>query len=86
MGTIDAISKRFGSAIVAGRHGNSADQVPFSAWMRLLLAMIVTRLERRRSRVHLSRLSADELRDIGVTVDQADYEIRKSLPGFVRHR
>ena len=86
MGTINAISRRFGPVVVAGRRYNSADQVPFGAWTQLMLAMIVMRLERRRSRVHLSRLSADELRDIGVTVDQADYEIRKSLPGFVRYR
>ncbi|QBK32357.1 DUF1127 domain-containing protein [Roseitalea porphyridii] len=48
--------------------------------------MIVAKYEKRRTRIHLSKLGVEELRDIGLTPDQADSEIRKSLPFFERSR
>ena len=86
MGAIDTIPFRFRPFTIAGVRYDTADAVPFRVWLKVLGAMIAAKLERRRTRIHLSRLTADELRDIGVTQDQADREIRKSLPFFERSR
>ena len=82
MGTIDTI--RFRSFTVGGVTYRSIDAVPFRIWGTVLMAMIMAKCEKRRTRIHLSQLTEDELKDVGLTVDQADREIRKSLPFFER--
>ena len=84
MGTIDTIPFRFRPFTIAGVRYDTASAVPFRVWMAVLVAMVAAKLEKRRTRIHLSRLTADELKDIGVGLDQADAEIRKSLPFFER--
>lgn len=84
MGTIDTI--RFRHVKIAGVCYDSAGAVPFRVWLTVLAAMVAAKLERRRTRIHLSRLTTDELKDVGLTADQADHEIRKSLPFFERVR
>lgn len=86
MGTIGTIPFRFRSFTIAGVRYDTAGTVPFRVWARVLMAMILAKLEKRRTRIHLSRLSAEELRDIGLTPGQADLEIRRSLPFYERHR
>ncbi|WP_306118004.1 MULTISPECIES: DUF1127 domain-containing protein [unclassified Roseitalea] len=86
MDTIESIPFRRGPFTIAGVRYENAGAVPFRIWMRVLGAMIGEKLEKRRTRIHLSELDADGLEDIGLTVDQANREIRKSLPFFERHR
>lgn len=85
MGTMSTIPFRFRSFMIAGVRYDTAGTVPFRVWARVLLAMILAKLEKRRTRIHLSRLGVEELRDIGLTPDQADAEVRRSLPFFERH-
>ena len=84
MSTIDTIPFRFRPVRVAGVDYESAAAVPFGVWLRLLAVMIAAKLEKRRTRIHLSRLDPKGLEDVGLTPDQADREIRKSLPFFER--
>ncbi|WP_349364822.1 MAG: DUF1127 domain-containing protein [Roseitalea porphyridii] len=86
MGTIGTIPFRFRPFTIAGVRYDTASAVPFLVWGRVLVAMIVAKFEKRRTRIHLSKLGVEELRDVGLTPDQADSEIRKSLPFFERSR
>lgn len=86
MGTIDTILFRFRPLTVDGVTYRTVSDVPFSVWVRVAAAVMASMLEKRRTRIHLSQLTAQELRDIGVTPDQADAEIRKSLPFYERAR
>ena len=60
------------------------DNLPFRVWLQVIVAMMIVKLQKRRTRVHLSRLDEDALRDIGLTKEQADMEIRRSLPLYER--
>lgn len=86
MGTIDTIPLRARPITIAGIVYKSANSVPFRVWARVLVAMIVAKLDRRRTRIQLSKLTESELRDIGITPAEADREIRRSLPFYERHR
>lgn len=86
MGTIDTIPLRSQPITVAGIVYKSAYAVPFRVWVRVLGAMIVAKLDRRRTRIQLSKLTESELRDIGISAAEADREIRRSLPFYERHR
>ncbi|MBO6639518.1 MAG: DUF1127 domain-containing protein [Roseitalea sp.] len=86
MSTIDTIPFRSQSIAVAGIVYKSAYAVPFRVWVRVLAAMIVAKLDKRRTRIQLSKLTESELRDIGILPAEADREIRRSLPFYERHR
>ncbi|WP_424992330.1 DUF1127 domain-containing protein [Oceaniradius stylonematis] len=86
MGTIDTIPLRARPITIAGIVYKSANSVPFRVWARVLVAMIVAKLDRRRTRIQLSKLTESELRDIGITPAEADREIRRSLLFYERHR
>lgn len=86
MGTIGTIPFRFRPITIAGVRYDTASAVPFRVWARMFVAMVVAKYEKRRTRIHLSKLGPEELRDVGLSPDQADAEIRKSLPFFERHR
>lgn len=61
---------------IAVRHDR--DGLFLAGWMRLVLFLRSWR-EKRRSRRALDRLTADDLRDIGLTRDEARREYRKSF-------
>jgi len=86
MSTIDTIPFRARSITVAGNVYKSAQAVPFRVWARVLVAMIAAKLDKRRTRIQLSKLTESELRDIGISLAEADREIRRSLPFYERHR
>lgn len=86
MGTIDTIPFRARSITVAGIVYKSAQAVPFRVWVRVLVAMVAAKLDKRRTRIQLSKLTEAELRDIGISAVDADREIRRSLPFYERHR
>lgn len=86
MSTIDTIPFRARSITVAGIVYTSAQAVPFRVWVRVLVAMVAAKLDRRRTRIQLSKLTESELRDIGISPAEADREIRRSLPFYERHR
>ncbi|MGB7432351.1 MAG: DUF1127 domain-containing protein [Ahrensia sp.] len=86
MGTIDTIIER-DQPISFGRHSYATlDQVSLRQWMVLAVAIVLAKLEKRRTRVHLSRLDDHQLRDIGVSRAQADFEICKSLIFYERNK
>lgn len=85
MGTIDTL--RFNNASI--RIGNDTfeaiDTVPFRIWLRVMVAMTLAKIEKRRTRKQLARLTAEQLQDIGISIYDADREVRKSFPMYVRN-
>ncbi len=86
MGTIDTIRFQDQSIRIGADTFNGMDSVPYRVWFQVMVAMDVTKMEKRRTRVHLSKLDANALRDIGLTQAQADIEIRRSLSLYQRNR
>ena len=86
MGTIDTIRFQDQSIRIGSNTFNGMETVPYRVWFQVIVAMFVAKLEKRRTRVHLSKLDEYALRDIGLTEDQADAEIRRSLPLYERNR
>lgn len=86
MGTIDTIRFQDQSVRIGANTFNGMESVPYRVWFQVMVAMVAAKLEKRRTRVHLSKLDAIALRDIGLTQAQADSEIRRSLPLFERNR
>ena len=86
MGTIDTIRFQDQSVRIGANTFNGMESVPYRVWFQVMVAMVAAKLEKRRTRVHLSKLDAIALRDIGLTQAQADREIRRSLPLFERNR
>lgn len=86
MGTIDTIRFQDQSITIGTMNFEAMDRVPFRVWAKVVVAMVLAKLEKRRTRKHLSELDADQLRDIGLTLDQADNEVRRSLPFYWRER
>ena len=62
MGTISAIPFRYRRFKIAGVCYDTAGSVPLRVWMMVLVAMAVAKLEKRRTRIQLSELSADQLK------------------------
>lgn len=85
MGTIDTIRFQDQSIRIGANTFNGMESVPFRVWFQVMVAMVVAKLEKRRTRVHLSKLDSKALRDIGLTEAQADAEIRRSLPLYERN-
>lgn len=86
MGTIDTIRFQDQSVRIGTNTFNGMESVPYRVWFQVMVAMVVAKIEKRRTRVHLSKLDACALRDIGLTQAQADAEIRRSLPLYERNR
>ena len=86
MGTIDTIRFQDQSVRIGANTFNGMESVPYRVWFQVMVAMVAAKLEKRRTRVHLSKLDAIALLDIGLTQAQADSEIRHSLPLFERNR
>ncbi|MEM8541743.1 MAG: DUF1127 domain-containing protein [Pseudomonadota bacterium] len=86
MGTIDTIRFQDQSIRIGANTFKGMESVPYRVWFQVMVAMVVAKLEKRRTRVHLSKLDAHALRDIGLTEAQADLEIRRSLPLYERNR
>lgn len=85
MGTIDTIIGR-NQPITFGIHSYDAlDQVSLRVWMAVAVAIMFAKLEKRRTRIQLSQLDERQLRDIGVSRQQADREICKSLVLYERN-
>ena len=84
MGTIDTMRFRDQSIRIGQDKLYGMDNLPFRVWFQVIVAMVIVKLQKRRTRVHLSRLDEDALRDIGLTKEQADMEIRRSLPLYER--
>ena len=81
MGTISTMSSQsslrhmpisIGADVFAEVH-----DLPFRLWVKLTVAMVVGKLQKRRSRLHLRNLSDQQLHDIGVTRHQANQESNK---------
>lgn len=81
MGTISTMSSRsslrhmpisIGADVFA-----EIPDLPFRLWVKLTVAMVTGKLQKRRSRLHLRNLSDQQLRDIGVTRHQANAEANK---------
>ena len=86
MGTIDTIRFQDQSIRIGANTFKGMDSVPYRVWFQVMVAMVAAKLEKRRTRIHLSKLNAQALRDIGLTEAQADLEIRRSLPLYERNR
>ena len=86
MGTIDTIRFQDHSIRIGANTFNGMESVPYRVWFQVMVAMVAAKSEKRRTRVHLSKLDAVALRDIGLTQAQADSEIRRSLPLYERNR
>ncbi len=84
MGTIDTIRFRDQSIRIGQSKLYGMDNLPFRVWFKVIVAMVIVKLQKRRTRIHLSRLDEMALRDIGLTKEQADREIRRSLPLYER--
>ncbi len=84
MGTIDTIRFSDQSIRIGQDNLYGMDNLPFRVWFKVIVAMVIVKLQKRRTRVHLSRLDEMALRDIGLTKEQADREIRRSLPLYER--
>ena len=78
MSTIDTICPTNASkALVAGRNGMAAQ--PKSPLVRRLWASFLLWTQKRESRWVLRDLTADQLRDIGLTRSEAKTEVSKSF-------
>ena len=86
MGTIHTIRFQDQSVRIGTHTFNGMESVPYRVWFQVMVAMAVAKLEKRRTRVHLSKLDANSLQDIGLSQAQADAEIRRSLPLYERNR
>lgn len=84
MGTIDTIRLSDQSIRIGQDNLYGMDSLPFRVWFKVIVAMVIVKLQKRRTRIHLSRLDEMALRDIGLTKEQADREIRRSLPLYER--
>ena len=84
MGAIDTIRFQDQSVRIGSQNFDAMDRVPFSAWAKVAVAMTAAKLEKRKSRHKLMNLDHRELRDIGISVEDADREIRKSFPMYSR--
>lgn len=80
MSTITARNDLSPAFQINGTRYFAADAVPFRVWFGVLVSMIVLKLKKRRSRRHLASLDDHQLRDIGLTRDEAMREVRKSYP------
>lgn len=84
MGTIDTMRIQDQSLQIGHDQYTDMESVPFRVWITVLKTMIIAKAEKRRTRRGLGNLTARELRDIGITEADADHEIRKSFPLYVR--
>lgn len=79
MGTINTMFGHNQSISFGAYRYTALDQVSLRVWMTVALAIVAAKMEKRRTRIHLSQLDDQQLRDIGITRRQAEAEIRKSL-------
>lgn len=84
MGTIDTMRFQDQSIRIGTQNFDAMDMVPFRTWVKVAVAMFVAKLQKRRTRSNLMKLDRHHLRDIGISVQDADAEIRKSFPMYVR--
>ncbi|WP_018687746.1 MULTISPECIES: DUF1127 domain-containing protein [Ahrensia] len=84
MGTIDTMRFQDQSVRIGTQNFDAMDMVPFRTWGKVAVAMSVAKLQKRRTRYNLMKLDHHSLHDIGISVEDADIEIRKSFPMYVR--
>ena len=79
MVSIDTIMPHNGPVRIGDRTFAGIGAVPLNVWAKIFVAAMRARLLKQRSRRHLRHLSDDQLRDIGVTRDQALIEASKPI-------
>ncbi|MEM5500786.1 hypothetical protein WNY59_04195 [Ahrensia kielensis] len=88
MGTIDTMRFQDQSVRIGTQNFDAMDMVPFRTWgkvaVAMSVAMSVAKLQKRRTRYNLMKLDRHSLHDIGISIEDADIEIRKSFPMYVR--
>lgn len=77
MVSIDTILPRNGPVRIGNRTFSGASAIPLNFWLRMLVAMVEARMEKRRTALRLSELSDDQLRDIGLSRSQARTKMQK---------
>ena len=77
MVSIDTIVPHNGPVRIGYRTYAGIGAVPLQEWFKVLVAIMRARRAKQRSRRHLRDLTDDQLRDIGVTRSQAQWEADK---------
>ena len=77
MVSIDTIVPHNGPVRIGYRTYAGIGAVPLQEWFKVLVAIMRARRVKQRSRRHLRDLTDDQLRDIGVTRSQAQWEADK---------
>jgi uncharacterized protein YjiS (DUF1127 family) len=77
MVSIDTIMPDNGPVRIGHRTFAGTSAVPLRVWLRVFVAIIRARMEKRRTRLHLRDLTNDQLRDIGISREQAVFEADK---------
>ncbi|QKV18041.1 DUF1127 domain-containing protein [Oricola thermophila] len=77
MVSIDAIVPHNGPVRIGYRTYAGIGAVPLRDWLGVFVAIIRARMTKRRTRLHLRELTDDQLRDIGLTREQARFEANK---------
>lgn len=80
MGTISTLSNDCHTIRIGNARFKDSASLPFRVWFSVLWSMIVRKVQQRRSIVHMSQLTEDQLRDVGITRVQVDHEMRKAYP------
>ena len=79
MVSIDTIVPHNGPVRIGYRTYAGINAVPLTDLAKVFVAIMRARLAKQRSRRHLSELTDDQLRDIGVTRAEARYEADKPI-------
>lgn len=77
MVSIDTILTQSGPVRIGDRTFTGIGAVPYRVWLKLFVAAVRARMQTQRTRMHLRELTDDQLRDIGVTREQARFEADK---------
>lgn len=77
MVSIDTIVPHSGPVRIGYRTFAGIGAVPLRVWLKVFVAILRARLEKQRTRMHLRELTDDQLRDIGITREQALFEADK---------
>lgn len=84
MVSIDTILPKAGPVRIGYRTFPGANAVPLAVWGRILVEIVRARMEIQRTRARLSDLTDDQLKDIGVTREQALFEAGKPFWWYKR--
>lgn len=84
MSAIGTIPASYQHIQIGDRIFNGVHTIPFHVWTAVVVAMVIAKMQKRRTRRQLGQLTAEQLRDVGITRAEADREVRKSFPGYQR--